>query len=345
MHRKRGQLQISFHAVFALVGGFLFLLFFFFLIKNVVMNEDTRDTRQLSYAVEAMVKTAASNPDEFRIVDLSDATYKFICNRGNPRESYLRIDDEPYRSLDILDHIPLFAPRMVKGDRLFTLTQTWSAPFQIGSFVFLSNNHTQYVLVGTSGDLTTGRLTDFIEEHHLSGFDFLPVSIDDLGSLEVQGHDRYRFVFFTGGPDSLNSDFKTKENSAIVVSYDVPYESERGTIGFYNPLKPTGNSPNQTEAYYGDEMLIAAIFADDYDTFICNMQKATEHLDTTLEILLRRVTKLEPTVPECATLLGKGKTLLNAYRSSPRAVLQSSSTLIDDLERINNQLYDCPTLY
>ena len=41
------------------IGGFLFLLIFFFLIKNVVMNEDARDTRQLSYAVEATVKTAA----------------------------------------------------------------------------------------------------------------------------------------------------------------------------------------------------------------------------------------------------------------------------------------------
>lgn len=341
--RRRGQLQISFHFVFALVGGFLFLLFFFILIQNVLHGEQSSETRQLSFTVESLVKTAMTTPDTFRVTRLPTSTYRFVCEEdAEGRQSYVRIGDASYESTETLLFTPIFAPRRIHGDKLFALSRTWNAPFPVGNFLYVANNRTRFIFVVPQG--MTSQLRSFLEESQLDSFNIEVMTPSALSTVEDEGFDQDRFVFFTGGPDALPSSVRTAKNSALVVE-TVDFES--GQFTFYDHLSASNNQADASFTFYGEEMLLAAIFAGTSTLFQCNMGKATSHLTTTIDILLRRTATLENSVDDntCLPLLTQGEGFLNNYKRALSSGMPSS--VINKLESLNTQLLanECPLLY
>ena len=113
---RRAQLQIGFHWVFALVGGLMFFFFFFILIRSIIGQSEEQDLRELSFAVETIIKTGLANPDTFSVAELSEAEYHFVCTEDSIgiSNSYVRINEAEFEQM-ALRYVPLFTPRTVRG--------------------------------------------------------------------------------------------------------------------------------------------------------------------------------------------------------------------------------------
>ncbi len=350
---RKGQLGIQFHWVFTLIGGILFLLFFFVLIRSVLHSDQARTTRELSFDVGTIIAKAPLSPDTFSVADVPDATYRFACEQdaqGGVTYSYVRIDNQSYEDTGLRD-IAVFSPATVRGDQLFTATATWQAPFPIASMVLLSNNRTRYVLVGLPQ--VTKR---FVDQGNLGGFNILYVGPGGVSSVTDEGFDRYRFIYF-GGYTAPPSAFLTARNSALVVHQDP--DGETGTLDFHDSLAPGAPSPPGVP-YAGEAMLAAAAFTDSYAAFRCNMAKAEGSLATAKKILLDRLKAIlalydagnSAHVPDgrCQADYLRGKALIEAYpspgeESAYNAYVQQGN--LRELEDIDSRLVTrgCPRLY
>ncbi len=352
--RRRGQLAISFHFIYALVGGLLFLLFFFILIRNVTTTSTEQDTRMLSFQVESILKTAASTPDTFTVSHLPRHDYHFICEKDSEGTfSYVRIDKGSVTDQHVFDHTPLFAPALVKGDKLFILTRTWEAPFPITNLLVVSNNRTRYYLVNSPSAIAQGGVDDFIKSENLQSFNIRPLSTAALGNLEDEGFDAYRFIFFDGDVGSIPSGLR-KKSSALVVHGD----AEKGTMDFYDTLDARMQASATNVPYVGDALLVAAIFSDARG-FLCNRAKAYEKLAATLAILQQRLEMIQNPPPNprpddwssCTQIYTRAAALLTTFQRNPnnafaQAINQAGP--LPELERLNHELLNhegCPLIY
>jgi len=352
---RRAQLAISFHFIYALVGGLLFLLFFFVLIRNVTTTSNEQDVRTLSFQVESILKTAASTPDTFTVSRLPRHDYRFVCEKdAQGMFSYVRIDRGSVTDQHVFDHTPLFAPALVKGDRLFTLTRTWEAPFPITSLLVASNNRTRYLIVDSQPAIAQGSVEEFIKEENLQGFNIKPLSKLSMGDLVDEGFDAYRFIFFDGTVQQIPSTLRAK-SSALVVHR----QGLGGTLDFYDHLSattPVASAHNVP--YVGDAMLTAAIVSDTRG-FVCNRAKAYEKLDASLTILKKRLVMIQnpPPNPEpadwdsCTTIYRRATGLLTSFQRAPNSAFAQAINQagpLPKLERLNRELLNhqgCPLLY
>ncbi|RME30833.1 hypothetical protein D6789_04470 [Candidatus Woesearchaeota archaeon] len=300
----RAQLQIQFQWFFAIIGGFLFLLFFFMLIRTLVHSADVAQQRNLNFAADVILRTSLANPNTFTRTDLpAPVTFTFACELAPPPTpttpptprgfdaTHVRVNSESYTPY-ALRHIPFFSPQRVQGDQLFTLTRTWKAPFPITRLLMVSNNHTHYVVLVPTGWLA--RVKNFVKEENLKKFSFETRVASATGSLAARGADQYRYILFNTDFNAfytnLDSQFKQPENSALVVTSDRD-DFSTGTLRFYDDLS-TGLISGPAINYYGAAMLDAAIFAGTRELYECNMQKAYERLYTTLATAVNRTRAL-----------------------------------------------------
>ena len=348
---RRGQHEIPLHWIFALVGGTLFLLFFFILIRSVTNQNQEKNTRDLSFTVQTILTTAAATPDTFTITTLPDATYQFTCH-DDPQlfEAHFQINGGSY-SGEPLRYVPLFSPTFIKGDQLFTSTHTWEAPFPIGSLVLLNNNRTQYVFISSYSTSAIQSIKSLITDENLGGFSILPVSDLALNTVKDEGYDQYRVVSFDGTYHALTQLPASKITALVVSSTD---DFNTGTLAFYNTT--TGRQVGPTVSFIGTAMLDAAIFSQDYNTFDCNMAKARERLTTAVEVLQDRLfinLSHDPSIPlACRNIYANQvEPLFTAYQ--PLSNLSNMGAVIGPsgyaqrLTAVNNELIGqgCPTVY
>ncbi len=360
----KGQLQISFHFIFAVVGGILFLLFFFVLIKSMIGSQEDQDVRGLSFKVETIIKSAATSPDlTFTVTNLPKAKYEFVCDMDAfGIESYPRINDGDYPSTEVFRYTSVFAPRVVEGDRLFALTRTWEAPFPIGNLLLLSNNRTRFVFIGQNMNVVQW-LHQLKEDENLGGFDIqvLPATSADWTTFKDEGHDQYRFIYFRTGGHAFNgnNDLGVRQrfdDRATILSVNLDQDKQGGELTFYDDIYPPGGTAiaSSTVEFHGSAMLLAAVFADSA-TFDCNMAKALERLNGATQILKKRLDLMAPGMSvDCAAIYGRAPTvdmLLGQYvgvNDLPGlATLFGHAGTLEQLEQRNREIRarECPLIY
>jgi hypothetical protein len=336
-------MEIQFNWVFALVGGFLFLLFFFILIRAVLTSNSDKETRELSFRVQTILSDAAASPDTFAPNQLKDTTYHFTCSNesGKVTESYVRIGEKSYDDQG-LRYLPLFSPTTVKGDELFTVTRTWQAPFQISRLIMLSNNRTRYVFF--TG--TTTKIRELLSQENLQQYGYdIRLATDDYDDA---GFDQYRFIYYNTQPNAgtvisnVWNRFKKPGNTALYI--DTSDNGESGTLRFYDDLSSI--SSYQEVHFYGRAMLDAAIFSQDKATFDCNMLKALERLKTVQEILNDRLDKLNldgNVTGRCKDIYLYARGPIGGVYSAGQVQQPAIKSLIDlNRQALANQ---CPLIY
>ncbi len=328
---RAGQIEIPFHWIFALVGGFLFLLFFFVLIRSVVTSNQQQDTADLSLSVQTILLNALTKPGEFTVSDLPSASYRFVCERDAAGIlSYVRISQGSYDPSQ-LRYVPFFGPSVVAGDQLFTRTVVWKAPFPVSPVLLVSNNRTQYVFVASAGSLNMVR--SFIQGEGLDGFNTLVISSTAIGAVKDEGFDQYRFIFFDGFADPGKA-FK----NATALNIQLNSDGTSGTLTFYDNLSCAGSCgfgqprASPTVPFVGTAMLDAAIFSQDSRTFSCGFAKMTERLNTSVTTLIGRIDDLRDAakngaVPsQCVALYDQTEPLLGQYLTNPLGAFAPTGT-------------------
>lgn len=368
---RRGQLQIPFQWIFALVGGALFLFFFFMVIRSVLQTSEETQEMKLEFALDASLKTAATNPETFTVIQLpGEHRMTFDCGfDGSLRDftsASVRVDDQSYDPMG-LRHVPLFSAPRITDDQLLVLTRSWHAPFIVTRLMMVAGNRTGYYLISRLSQLDATK--ELVRSENIGGFDLRVITVDSLDSIEPSGNENYRFVLFDINYNDflarLDARFRQPENGAVQIITD---DFEQGRLIFYDNLQ--GTAPSGPAIHFvGGAMLDAAIFSNGILNYQCNMRKAYDRLVTAIIVHRERTARLVQAVdaghidPQCRQYYIEALQHLARYLTDSRGVgvaLQSINRPpvffdmavqgdgpIPELEELNGRLLknDCPLIY
>jgi len=340
---KKAQLNISFHFIFVLIGGLLFLIFFFLVIKAMVGSSEASDTRALTQGINSIIYNALPNTNSFDIARIPpDTSLYYTCDmyQGVVDSSFIGVNSQLPEDLvsdTAFKNIPLFMPSNVQGSRLFTWTIPWEAPFKITNLVLVTNNRTKYYFV--RNDYST-KIDSFLKD--LPAINYESISLGDVSLINDQ-FQNYRFVIFSNSlsPSSFNLPDSVKKKSTFVkVMPDNTNGFDSFKLEFFNSL---GQSEGSQETYYGETLAYAAIFADNKTKFECDYFKAKQRMNLSLRIIKTRLAKITTNLPVDKKKCNEIYVLAEKKLLNLNLALTSQETL----ESYNRQLMarNCPLIY
>lgn len=313
----KGQIELPFHLVFALVAGSIILLIFVvFAFKGFTISKaehaiDVANTLHL-----LLTSTEISSKTFLPIEDLPKVKLEFTCEDFS-------VDGQAksYRNKIV------FAPSSLKTTRLFFWSFDWNVPFYVTNMIAITSPSVLYVFVGGPGD----ELMKFLQGT-------IPRNITTLFTPTVQnfqptGHEQTRFIF-VNNDQTIPASFAGRKVNGLrikgtVDNPDVTFLSERG-----QPIQPF--------PLLGPALLLGAIFSDNIETYSCNVDKAFTRLQYLARIYDAKQTYLAQHVTgrSCSYTAP----LSSLFSSTKQNALKST---VDTIKQTNKMLQQqsCPLIY
>ena len=367
MSKKRGVIEIQFNWIFVLIVGGLIILFFLGVVRTQKKVAETKISATISTDLRAILSGVEVSTQTASLIDIPKTEIEFDC--------------EGYRVGGIGGMRPIasFSPNLIKSNKLMSWAVPWSVPYRVMNLVYLTSPDVRYIIVDDSGAVGDDSLADKLystlpqdlvvedgQERLLMNKEIILDGVDpgDKNNYKV------RYVFFKNNPsmipnipsyfDKLRGDVTAIEIGPIpagsLEGYGkiIFYKQESGAFDFAK-----SDETESTIYYFGKPSLIAAIFAEDVDSYTCNMQRAFKKLWFITKIYLDRTNALKNSLDlpmDCDSSYTPGIGFLETIRDN--AVLSSQGPLISaDILPISNatpsladkndmaQKLSCPEIY
>ena len=322
--------EIQFNWLFVLVAGTAILLFFTAVVIKQKSISETSTKAIVLKTVEAIITGAGVSTDTTNVIDMPSSNIDVSCNRisvGGVSKQY--------------QNLILFAPNLIKGNKLITQTLSFSNPYRVTNFLYVTSADMRYVIIGNS---------NLAKEINRS----LPSSLKKefyQSTPMIRNENNYKvkiivFDSLINFPISLEK-MPDSDVTMIRVNGDI----EKGNIDFYqkdgNQWLPRGSMP-----YLGKQSLIGAVYIEDPEIYKCNMDNAFIRLSLVTNTYKERTEKLKQTTQlECRLVYSNALSHLNSILSLSSSfdqtnvitIVESAKSLAN--ENKNAQLYSCPLVY
>jgi hypothetical protein len=274
---RKAQIQIVFNWVYILIAGAVILLFFLGLVvrqKNISEEVLASDVIRIMESIFTSAQVSEKTKSSIPLGGLSDKTLYFECEEG---VSQYGVKDFPARVENSLDAI--FAPSETQGSRLLLWSLPYSLPFKITDFLFVTSINHRYYFMGEGNGFTE----EFIEGAFDSDekLNIHAEKVSSLSQINVNSNKlKIRIVdadgsFISEGvriPDNL---LRMEDNDLTAVSFtankEVNFFMKNGVTWRKLNLQPitiVSDGGRRDPVKYG------AVFTEDPDIYLCNMQKA-----------------------------------------------------------------------
>ena len=228
---------------------------------------------------------------------------------------------------------------------MVTWTLSFDAPYKVADFLFVTSKQVRYVIIGDN-DLANKVKEDMPDELTL---DFVDTFQEALDNVKYKNDDFTKFVIIgPGGSLNLDSSFMGKDVGAV-------WFKEDGKIIFYDEgLSVAG----QISSFIEMADVYAAIFADDYEAYVCNMIEAYLRLDLISQIYMNKTKTLMqnyyPSGTDCYNYYDNALSHLQGITISANnahmhnvdqtAAIKASAGFLASENRAL-QIYSCPLIY
>jgi len=275
MMSKKG-FEIQFNWLFVLVAGAAILLFFTVLVVRHRDISQTSTKATVLKNVEAVIAGASVSTDTISVLDIPNSNIEISCNR-------VSVDGVSRQYQNLI----LFAPNLIKGDKLVTQTMGFSIPYKITNLLYMTSPQIRYRIIGNN---------DFAKESNkslpieLKKEFYKPISIPTIRNLNNY---KVRFIVFEDfdvyGIDLTNLE---KMQDSDVTAIKVVGDINQGEIQFY---VKDGDSWSQQESsfYIGKPYLIGAIYSDALEDYECNMENVFSRLNLVTQVYVKRTEELK----------------------------------------------------
>jgi len=235
MYNKKG-IEITFSWIFAIIAGTLIFLFFVgFAAENMdLFGKLTamRVSEEMNSAFTGLKTGLVSTSLSFN----KEVKLQFKCI-GEKKEKLI----VGYRSGKNLYDNLVFSPEELNGNEFLLMTKSWNVPYKVDNFIFISDKNRKFFL---DGDVPDGLI------------DNLP---DDFKVLfnTLKGNANKIVNFVSSGSKCDN----TVNGNEININYQ-----KDSSDNFYGTI--CGKDSKGTSwalDFYGDAMIYAAIFGDQFD--------------------------------------------------------------------------------
>lgn len=328
--------EIQFNWIFVLVAGAAILLFFTAVIVKQKNVAETSTKATVLKSIEAIISGTSASTDTTNIIDIPNSDIDIECNKvsvsGAERVS------KQYQSLI------LFAPSLIKGNKLITQTLDFSIPYRITNLLYITSPQLRYVVIGTN-DLASEINKSLPVELKKEVYQSMP-EIKNLNNYKV------RFVIFQDAMINLPKSLEKMQDSdvtAVKINGDI----EKGEIEFWQKNGASWQSKG-VSIYIGKQTLIGAVYADTLDMYECSMRNVFSRINLVTKIHTERTQKLIQLAvsnTDCNQFYSNGLTHLNNIftaslnfnKQNVDTISEYSKSLSD--QNKNAQEYSCPLIY
>ncbi len=273
---KRGDVSPVFTYILVIIIGAIIILFF-----------TTFAFQQLSLGKRIgsieIAKTLDDNLNAFAISKSSDKDIEFgldikllinnlVCNT-------ISVDE----SSNIRTNKIIFSPKSLEGSKIKAWTLAFKYPFHITNFFYLANDKTLYYLIydGSSQQFVEEKFFDDNSQYKIPArFNIRKVRKSDINNALVSSlitrFDFVKLVYFS------TPNIQPRDKLKII---EVEIDNNKATkIKFHNE--------NREDVLVNEEMLLGAIFSNDYESFKCGSDNAINKLKSVSKLYIEKKSKL-----------------------------------------------------
>lgn len=327
--------EVQFNWIFVLIAGAAILLFFTVIVIKQKSVAEISTKATVLKSIEAIITGAGISTDTTNIISIPKSDIEISCNRvslGTVSKQH--------------ENLILFAPSLVKGDKLITQTLSFNAPYKATNLLYITSPQLRYIIIGSNNlarEINKTLPLDIRKEFYPS----IP---------EIKNFNNYRIRFII-----LDEMIEFPKSLAKMPDFDVTAlkingDLEKGTLEFWQKdgvsWQAKGSSP-----YIGKASLIGAVYTDNSDMYNCNMQNVFSRLNLVTKIYIDKTKKLvqkESTSGrqfQCNQFYNNGLAQLSSIFSASsifnhqnvNAIFDSAKSLAG--ENKNAQIFSCTLIY
>ncbi len=291
IYNKKGVIEIQLNWIFILIVGAIILLFFIFVSKSIAKSAEVKTSEKILTNIDAILTGSSTTEKTASKIDIpkTDIRYSCFADENACSPNYGCTSNFAYaktgKKIDT-SSLVIFSPEQITTSSLITWTQDWLVPFKVMNFLFLSRSDIKYILVADENNALANELHELFQDNEFINV----IKTDDITSQIINENDYWiRIVFFDSvNPTTLSFDkIQADHVDAVVIDetvtfYPIKQEKKVSKTNYYN----------QPFHYIDKISILGAIFSEQPEHYVCNMNKA-----------LLRYYKLYDTIKTRAALL------------------------------------------
>ena len=342
---KKGQISIQFNWIFVLIVGVIILGFFFTAISNTSNTAQTKVTVSVAKSFQTIFSSTAQKSATVKSFTIPQGTLSFMCSDTAGFYDY-RFNDYV---VDQTKYDLFFGPLNLEGRQLFTYTEKFDLGFDVGTFLFVTNEDTAYVFQQTASgspskdafpnDISsTGLMTsyrDFLESFPKKFTKIIIQNEDDVANLAEQKYTHYVvFAFEDQNVNHILDKIPSEETTFVHIRPEISSDVfAKGLVGVYSGDEVPDNLPTlafseylssdyfsflskptldaYSAPYVGKASLMAAVFTQDISQYVCGMNKALKKTYMVSSLLYNKTVNQSAYLSYvCQDILGLGHLLM-----------------------------------
>ena len=330
---KKG-FEIQFNWIFVLVAGTAIILFFTVVVIKQKNVSETSTKATILKSMEAVITGASVSTDTTNIIDIPNSDIEVDCGRVS-----IGGVSKQYQSL------VLFAPSLIKGNKLITQTLAFSTPYRATNLLYITSPQMRYIIIGDSKlakEINKSMPSELKKEFYQS-----------MPEIKNMNNYKIRFVLFENLIDFPKALEKMPDSDVTAIK--INGDSEKGIIEFWQKESNSWLSKG-TSFYIGKQSLIGAIYADTLDVYECNMRNVFSRLNLVTKIYAERTKKLTQGATsgrqfQCNQFYSNALSQLNSIFAASSNFNKGNIDVIADSakslssENKNAQIYSCTLIY
>jgi hypothetical protein len=343
---KKG-FELQFNWIFVLIAGAIILSFFFLVTRNQIAISKVEDSSKTQQDIDFIFRGSLGSRSSEKPVPIT-GKLEFSCSDGV--SSYIV---EGSSNSFQYNYFVIFSPRVLDGNWLYLKTELFKAPFNVMPFIYLSNEHMQFI---------------FINEDDLSKMLFysLPKNVSKkylgvpLADLIDDNYDSV--ILVANSTDVANTHmngYSQSRQSALSLVVFEPSQgivNNFGKISFYKYNQSLNSFVLVGEEYYLTyEQLVGAVYSGEASLYSCQFNKSMQRLAMLSLMQKMHVSKLSEKMMSSPLCIDKYSGILTSLD-----VLNESNKRLDDsladsinknlrkISNLNEEIIDetsCPPIY
>lgn len=291
-----GQIQVTFNWIYILIAGAVILIFFISIAaRQKIISEENlaADVIQITQSIFVGAQVSEKTKSSIPTGGLSDKTFYFRCDQGIGEYG---VEGLPARVQNSLD--PIFAPPQVRSSRLILWSLPYFMPFKITDILLVTSNNHHYYFLGSGNGFTEefiGGATDSDEKLSIKVKQVNSLSeietVDNQLNIRLIDADGISIKSGTPLPESWRHlDDQMVTAVSFTANKEVLFFRKKGLVWNqlnFQPIPIVSFPSHRNAAYYG------AVFTEDPETYLCNMQKAYQRIRLIAEVYENKVKELD----------------------------------------------------
>lgn len=266
---KRGALEIQLNWIFVLIAGAIILIAVFGFLSHQKKATQLKVADTLLKDIEALATGTSALKEGAQQITLPKTEIEIICTEDCSCTINTGQTSKDFRDKQI------FAPQTLSGLNAVFWAKSWDVPFRATNFLYITDKSAKYYFVYIN-EAESQSLKQKIEQLLPAGINTEFISPQEIGELKAD-FDQSKFIFLNTPIQEPGKNFG--KNTRIITLTDA-------LITFWE------NKEAKSVGYITDAELFGAIFADNFQLYSCNMEKAKKRLKFIANIYKERAKKL-----------------------------------------------------